>query len=94
MTAVAAYGDALKRVKDVRKGRLAVAEPGLRVCKSPTFEGRYDGRVADGPGIVVSQGNELGNISVMWDALGDVTVWTRASDGVYDVITNSHSRRG
>ena len=50
--------------------------------------------MADGPGIVVSQGNELGNISVMWDALGDVTVWTRASDGVYDVITNSRSRRG
>jgi hypothetical protein len=84
---VATQDYAMMHVRRVRIGELAPAFPGLRVRRSPAFDGEPSGRVYDGIGIVMDYGNELGNLSVSWIDYGDRTTWTRASDGKFDVIT-------
>jgi len=67
--------------------RVAVAVPGLAVRKNPRVVGEPTGRVCDGMGMVLTDGNQAGCISVSWIDAGDRTTWTRASDGEFDVIT-------
>ena len=78
---------ALQNSTLVRQIKLAVAFPGLRVRRSPTFDSEPSGRVNDGKGTVVDHGNDIGCITVFWHDCGDQTTWTRASDGEFDVIT-------
>lgn len=82
---VATYAWALAHASLVRWGKLAVAYDGLTVVKNPSFAGPYAGRVCDGLGTVLTNGNEIGCVSVLWD-VGDVTTWTRACDD-FDVVT-------
>ena len=89
---VSTHEYALLNILLVRQSKLAAASPGLQVRRSPTFEGEPSGRVSDGNGTVIDYGNEVGCITVFWRDSGDRTVWTRASNGEFDVITAIHQR--
>lgn len=84
---VATYAFAIRNLASLRCGQIEVAEPGLVVRRSPAFCGDPTGRVYDGEGSVYTCGNDAGCITVYWKDFGDRTTWTRASDGVFDVIT-------
>ena len=70
----------------IRHGAAVVARVGMRVrVRDPELVRETRGRVCEGFGLVERVDNELGNLTVGWDA-GDRTVWTRAgADGDFDV---------
>ena len=78
--------------------RLGVFQPayvGLRVAKSPSFPtGEEAGRVGPGVGTVTKVELGNGNIEVLWHEVGDITLWTRAGEHGFDVVSLKCPREG
>ena len=66
---------------------------GLRVIRSPSFEGEVAGRVGNGVGIVKNPDLSTGNIAVWWPQDSDLTIWTRADNHGFDVVVSPCNAR-
>ena len=85
---VACVSHAIEHTSLCKRGRLQCASVGLKVVRSPRFDGDEAGRVGTGTGVVVDPDPGLGNIAVYWPLDGDRTLWTRAGSHGMDVVVD------
>ena len=85
---VACVSHAIDNMGLCKGRRMQCASVGLKVVRSPRFDGDEAGRVGTGTGVVVDPDFGLSNIAVYWPLDGDTTLWTRAGSHGMDVVVD------